>query len=304
MDKEDALLALMLSELPQVGPSAAARIVAKSRDRGHGLGAFFRLPAAILRDDFELHDETVDRITATGAAHLQRCQWLQAQLEGAGGWVWGIADAEYPRRLRERVVPPPVVVFACGAAAALDRPTLAVLHSRTLTEHTVQATTAIAQQAAGQGFAVVSGGMKATYRIASVAARAAQATRVIVLDRGLFATLGAQFDRDAFGLVNGNNRLDLEHSLILSPFRLMDHAAAHNGLRRDEVVAGLADVVVAVHARPGGQIERVCLAALDRGQSVLSWYGENAGLVAAGAAAVQDADLRNLARFLPLDARH
>ena len=57
------------------------------------------------------------------------------------------------------------------------------------------------------------------------------------------------------------------------------------------MVAALADVIVAVHARPGGVIERVCLEALDRGQVVLSWYGENAGLVAAGATPIEEADL-------------
>jgi hypothetical protein len=71
----------------------------------------------------------------------------------------------------------------------------------------------------------------------------------------------------------------------------MDHAGARNGRRRDELVAALAAVIVAVHARAGGVIERVCLEALDRGQSVLSWYGENAGLVAAGATAIAEADL-------------
>ena len=58
----------------------------------------------------------------------------------------------------------------------------------------------------------------------------------------------------------------------------------------------LADVIVAVHARAGGQIERVCLEALDRGQCVLSWYGENGGLVAAGATAITEADLGELGR--------
>lgn len=303
MDKEGALLSLMLSELPHVGPTAAARIISTSRDRGHGLGAFFRLPAAVLRDDFELHAAAVERMTVQAAAHRQRCLWLQEQLERAGGYVWGLADVDYPARVRLRVVPPPVVLYACGTPEVLDRPTLAVLHSRTLTDHTVQATTTVAQRAADQGFAFVTGGMKSTYRIASVAARAAEAPRVIVLDRGLFATFGASFDRDAFGLAAGNTRLDLTRSLVVSPFRLMDHAVAHNGLRRDEVVAGLADVIVVVHARAGGQIERVCLAALDRGQTVLTWYGENAGLVAAGASPVQEADLLNLNRFIAADPR-
>ena len=37
----------------------------------------------------------------------------------------------------------------------------------------------------------------------------------------------------------------------------------------------------------------------DRGQSVLSWYGENAGLVAAGTTAIEEKDLRGLSRYVP-----
>jgi hypothetical protein len=119
---------------------------------------------------------------------------------------------------------------------------------------------------------------------------------VIVLDRGIFATFGARLDRDPFGFGPGRSLLDADRTCVVSPFRLMDHASPRNGQRRDELIVALADVIVAVHARAGGQIERVCLEALDRGQSVLSWYGENAGLVAAGATAITEADLGELGR--------
>jgi hypothetical protein len=57
--------------------------------------------------------------------------------------------------------------------------------------------------------------------------------------------------------------------------------------------------VIAVNARPGGEIERVCLRALDAGQCVLSWLGENSGLVAAGARSIDDTDVvHGLRRFL------
>ncbi|HYD48761.1 MAG TPA: hypothetical protein VEB21_10455, partial [Terriglobales bacterium] len=111
------------------------------------------------------------------------------------------------------------------------------------------------------------------------------------LDRGIFATFGAHTERDPFGFGPGRGPLDRSRTLVVSPFRLMDHAVAHNGQRRDEIIAALADVIVAVEVRPGGIIERVCLQALDQGQTVLSWYGENAGLVAAGATPIEEADL-------------
>jgi predicted Rossmann fold nucleotide-binding protein DprA/Smf involved in DNA uptake len=189
------------------------------------------------------------------------------------------------------------VLYSFGAPAVLDAPTLAVLNSRTITEQAVAASLALVQAAAAQGFAVVSGGMKTSYRIAAVAGRAAAAPRVIVLDRGIFATFGARLDRDPFGFGPGRSVLDAARALVVTPFRLMDHAVPSNGRRRDELIGALADVIVAVHARAGGEIERVCFEALDRGQCVLSWYGENTGLVAAGATVIEAKDLTELARY-------
>jgi predicted Rossmann fold nucleotide-binding protein DprA/Smf involved in DNA uptake len=212
-------------------------------------------------------------------------------------------DPHYPARLRQRLRPPATVVYGIGNHAVLHGLTLAVLNSRTLTESSVSASLLTVQAAAAQGFTLVGSGMKSTYRITAVASRAAAAARVLVLDRGLFTAFGARLDRDPSGLGPGRAALDTQRTLVLSPFRLLDHAVARNGKRRDAVVAALADVVVAVHARPGGEIEHVCLEALDRGQSVLSWYGENRGLVAAGATPIQEADLTNLSRFAPAGAR-
>ena len=299
MDKEAALYAVMLSELPHVGDRLADRILACNRDRGHGLATFFRLPAAVVREIYRLPAETVAHLDAGAEAHRARCGWLLERLAAAGGDAWCAGDAAYPQRLARRLVPPLPVLYAVGAADVVERPTLAVLSSRMLSEHTVPATTAIAHAAAAHGLTLVGGGMKASYRVASVAARAAGAARVIVLDRGLFATFGARADRDPSGFGPGRAALDVTRTLVVSQFRLGDHASPRSGQRRDELVAALADVVEAVHAQPGGQIERVCLAALDRGQVVLSWYGENAGLVAAGATAIAEADLAELRRFVP-----
>ena len=297
MDKETRLHVVMLSELPQVGDSTAARILARNRERGHGLATFFRLPEVVLRDDYELHADTIRRVCVECSDHQARCQWLLDRLAAAPGHVLFVGEEGYPAALAERLAPPPAAVYAIGDVGLLTHPSLAVLSSRTITEQSVAATLAVVQAAAAQGFTVVSGGMKTSYRIAAVAGRAAEAPRAIVLDRGIFAAFGAHLEQDRFGFGPGRGTLHPDRTLVLSPFRLMNHAAPHNGRRRDEVVAALADVIVAVHVRPGGEIERVCLAALDRGQCVLSWYGENAGLVAAGATVIEAKDLSELARY-------
>lgn len=298
MDKETALLAIMLSELPHVGDKVATRILGLNRERRHGLAAFFRLPEVVLREQYKLHPLAVARVAGQRAEHETRSRWLLDLLDAAGGTVSVVEDAAYPARLRRRLESPPAVLYSIGAAALQSSRTLAVLNSRTVSEHAVAASLAIVQAAAAQEFALVTGGMKTGYRIAAVAGRAAAAPRLVVLDRGLFATFGVRMDRDPFGFGPGQRALDADRTLVLSPFRLMDHAAPRNGRRRDELIAALADVIVAVHARPGGEIEHVCLRALDRGQCVLSWYGENAGLVAAGATAIEEADLTELTRYV------
>lgn len=286
-----SLDALKLWELPQVGEKAAQRIVAVNHTRGRTLATFFRLPEAVLREDYDLHPATLARLLHEREAHETHCRWLEQRAEAAGAHVLLATDAEYPARLRDRLKPPPAVVATLGEAAVLDLPTLAVLNSRAIDERVVHASAAAVQAAIAQGFTVVSGGMKASHRISAVAARAAAAPRAVVLDRGLFATFGADVARDPFGFGPGRGPLDGRRTYVVSPFRLGDHAVAHNGKRRDELIAALADVILVVHARPGGIIEHVCLEALDRGQVVLSWYGENAGLVAAGATAIEESDL-------------
>lgn len=298
MDKELALRAVMLSELSYVGDKGAARILALNARRAHGLATFLRLPDAVLRDDYRLHQAAIAQLTAQRVDHENRCRWLLDRLAAADGSVCVCGEAGYPSRVRERLAVPPAVLYSVGASAVLDAPLLAVLNSRTLSEHSVAASLAVVQCGAAQGFALVTGGMKTGYRIAAVAGRAAAAPRVIVLDRGLLATFGARMDRDPFGFGPGRSALDAQRTFVLSPFRLMDHATPRNGRRRDELIAALADVIVAVHARAGGVIERVCLEALDRRQCVLSWYGENSGLVAAGATAIEEGDLSGLARYI------
>src|SRR5207244_284378 len=143
-----------------------------------------------------------------------------------GGVVMVRDDSLYPSRIRSRLPHPPVVLFGFGAWPVLESPTLAVLNSRWVTERTVTASLAVARAAVEQGVSLSGGGVKASHRITTVAARAAAAPRVIALDRGIFATFGAQTDRDPFGFGPGRGPLDRDRTLVVSPFRLMDHAVA------------------------------------------------------------------------------
>jgi hypothetical protein len=203
--------------------------LATNRKRHHSLATFFRLPAAVLRESYDLHAAAIERLTVEREEHETRCRWLADNLERVGGEALLIENPAYPPRVRQRVEPPPAVLFRIGEASVLTLPTLAVLNSRSIDERAVYASHAAVQAAIEQGFTVVTGGMKASHRISAVAARSAAAPRAIVLDRGLFATFGGRVDRDPFGFGPGRGPLDSQRTLVVSPFRLMDHAAAHNG---------------------------------------------------------------------------
>jgi predicted Rossmann fold nucleotide-binding protein DprA/Smf involved in DNA uptake len=283
---------LTLTELPGVGQRTAARVLRVARERGLRLDDILVLPSDRLADDFLLPETAIERLTSQRKRHAEHCHRLWRQLQAGGVALCEPRDARYPERWRVRSETPPPFAYVHGNPSVLAAPTLAVLTSRTIDAQTVAATVAVLRCATAGPYTVVSGGMKATHRVAAVAVKAAGAPRAIVLDRGLFRVFGVDLKSDPFGFGPGRAPLDLARTLVVSTFRPYDHAAPANGRHRDRLIADLADVVVAIHARPGGEIEQVCLRVLDRGGCVLSWQGENVGLVAAGAVPIDEGDLQ------------
>jgi DNA processing protein len=297
MDRQTAQEVVQLSELPRVGPKGTARILDVNRALGRSLAQFFHLPAAAYEEQYHLPEMAVACLTRHRRAYEDHCAALAERLLHHGGRALVCGEAEYPRAWVQYLSQPPPIVFALGDTALLQLPAAAVLNSRSPSAEAIIATRAVVERAARDGFCVASGAMKLGHRIAAASARAAQAARVIVLDRGLFAAVGDESERDVFGLTSGRLRLDRNRTLVLSPFRLHNHAAPMNGARRDSLIAALADVVICVEARRGGHMEDLGLDMLARGKLVASWRGANLTLVAAGARALEE---RELACGLPL----
>lgn len=288
-DAARALLAL--AELPRVGDRRLLGLQVRARARHLPLSRLIELPAAVLRNELGLPPVAVQRLTAARAWHEARCATLANALLEHGVRLCPLGDAEYPRAWRHHGDPPPALAYLHGDAGLLHRPVVALLHSRTIDAETVAATVRLTRAAVAAGCAVAVGGMKTTHRLATGTARALGGARLVVLDRGLLAAFDGRLDRDPFGF--GPNRLPFDRSrtLALSPFRPGDHALPRSGARRDGLIAALADLVIAVHARPGGEIERHCLRALRRGQAVAVWQEHNTLLLAAGARPLREADL-------------
>jgi predicted Rossmann fold nucleotide-binding protein DprA/Smf involved in DNA uptake len=300
MDYETALALVTLAELPRVGERRLLRVQTVARWQGLPLARVVALSPTALAGPFGLPAAALRRLQRDRFWHTAHCRAVVAQLAACGARVCQPGDPLYPTRWADRGEPPPPLAYLYGEPELLGHSTVALLTSRALSEHTVTATVRLAQRAAQDGFALAVGGMKSTHRIAAATACAAGAPRLVVLDRGLFAAFGGQPAFDPFGFGPGRRRFDPSATLVLSVFRPHDHAVPRNGRRRDELIAALGDIVVALSARPGGEVERICLRAVDRGQCVLNWQANNPSLSAAGAVPIDERDLqRGLRRFLP-----
>jgi predicted Rossmann fold nucleotide-binding protein DprA/Smf involved in DNA uptake len=288
-----------VAQLPGVGERTLCRFRDTALRRGEEFDAALQRPPTTLARDYGLPGRAVEFLRRHGPAHLRQCSELVARLEVAGIEMAAHGCVAYPRRLDAHLDRPPPLLFLHGAVGALETDTVAILSSREITASTVGAAVAATRSAASEQLCVVTGGMKSTHRVAATTVRAGRVMRVVVLDRGILAAFGGDLERDPFGFGPQRSPFDRGSCLVVSRFRPQDHAVASNGRRRDEMIAALADIVFVTNARPGGLIEHICGAAIDRGQCVLVWQGENRGLIAAGAQPVDESDLKmGLRRFL------
>lgn len=293
--RDDATRALLaLAELPRVGDRRLQRLQHRARTWNLPLARVADLPASALRDDLGLPVVAIERLALARAWHEARCDALAGALIAHRVELCPLGDPHYPEGWRRHGEPAPALAYLHGDPGLLRRPAVALLHSRVIDERTVAATVHLARAAVAAGAALAVGGMKTTHRLAAVTARALGGTRLVVLDRGLLAAFANRLDRDPFGFGPSRMPFDRSRTLVLTPFRPDDHALPRSGARRDGLIAALADLVIAMQARDGGELERLCLRAMGRGQRVAVWQRHNRRLLAAGAIAVDDENLLDL----------
>ncbi len=290
---------LALRELPGVGDRTIERLLDLTRRREESLRTVLQALPGRLSDTYRLPPAAIARLRDGRDQHFARCRWIRDELGRAGGRIMLRGKAPFPGNLERYMPAPPLMLFALGQESLLRTPSIAVVSSRGIVDHTLQAIVAVSRAADAAGLAIVMGGMKSTHRLAAMTARAIGAKRIIVLDRGLFSAFAYDYHRDPFGCGDKPLAFDRTTTLALSPSRPEDHAAPNSGRRRDQIIAALGDLVFATSARPGGEIERICLTAIAQGKPVLLWGEGNRTLLQAGADAVDSAAVADgFKRFL------
>ena len=221
------------------------RILARFLHENH------RQPADLLSSDGEqLLEDFREIIERKRLTHLLSRRFLLGQVverwQSRAIWVTSRADAQYPRRLKERLreyAPP--VLYGCGDLSLLDGGGLAAVGSRHVDEDLLDYAMSIGVLAARAGRTLVSGGARGIDRASMRGALESGGRSVGVLADGL----------ERAALQRENREFLIEGQLTLSsPYDPAAGFNVGNAMQRNKLIYAFADaaLVVSTDLEKGG----------------------------------------------------
>jgi hypothetical protein len=251
---------LALTGVPDLGPAALSRFLDAWRAGRLTPVASLELTEEEYRSRFRLRPDAITALTGRRDAFRRAAEGLDREMRERG--IELVTGASLPQGFP--------FLFAYGNLDLCEEPSVTLLASSDADLRAVEAAERIADGLASHSAHLVSGHNRPGYKAAGVAARRRGAPLSLVLDRGLLNAWGEEWGRELLAPARvWDERFDREATLALSPFRLHDGWVTANARRRDQLVCGLARVLIAVALRPGGWLEAQCRAAAARGASVL-----------------------------------
>ena len=165
----------------------------------------------------------------------------------AGLWVVTRSDAEYPKRLKQRLKTDcPPVLFGCGNKALLNTGGLAVVGSRNASDPDLAFTDQIGAKAASENIAIISGGARGVDETVMIGAMRQGGMVVgVMTDRLLRAATSSKWRQ---GLMDG-------HVVLISPFYPEAGFNVGNAMARNKYIYCLADSALVIHSgKKGGTL--------------------------------------------------
>lgn len=163
--------------------------------------------------------------------------------ERSGLWLLVRSDADYPRRLKQRLEwKSPPLLFGCGSRDLLSKNGLAVVGSRHATGDDIEVAATLGKAAAANGHSIVSGGAKGVDEAAMLASLSVEGTAVGVLAAGLQRATTSHKWRKA--LVSGDLAL-------ITPFAPDAPFHAGNAMGRNRYIYCLASAAAVVASKQG-----------------------------------------------------
>ncbi|WP_286795718.1 DNA-processing protein DprA [Psychrobacter sp. UBA6291] len=165
----------------------------------------------------------------------------------AGLWVVTRSDAEYPKRLKQRLKTDcPPVLFGCGNKDLLNSGGLAVIGSRNASDPDLAFTDQIGAKAASENIAIISGGARGVDETVMIGAMRQGGMVVgVMADRLLRAATSSKWRQ---GLMDG-------HVVLISPFYPEAGFNVGNAMARNKYIYCLADSSLVIHSgKKGGTL--------------------------------------------------
>lgn len=254
-DERAARVALAL--VPAVGPVRMAALLAASETALGALAAPFAFLCAI---------PGISRACATAIRQVTIAdgQRVIDQVTAMGGGVLMPDDLGFPALLRT-IPDPPILLYALGDLALLDRPSVAVVGSRDHSAYGAEVCRRIASEAGGFGVVVVSGMARGLDALAHGGALDGGGTTIGVLGNGLGviypAANRALYERVA------------RSGCLVTEFPPGERPHAGSFPRRNRLISGLARVTVVIEAAAGSGTMITVEAALAQGREVMAVPG-------------------------------
>jgi len=183
-------------------------------------------------------------------------------------------DAHFPTALERFDPDPPGVLFAYGNLRLLESNTVAVMASRSAPKAALDWIEEQVEKLVLEGYVVVSGHDKPAYQRAAVVPLRWGAPRILVLDTGLFESLGENLDQEPFAAARlWRYQFDARTDLAISavPPNRKYHPNANR--IRDWLVAGLAQKLMFAWIDRGGNMDRIYRQAIRCGRPAELWQG-------------------------------
>jgi DNA processing protein len=227
----------------------------------------FGLPQAVFEASPRALSTIIDQVLAERLLSHECTAEIEAALDWAtqpGNHLLTLADADYPQSLLSSD-DPPVLLYAKGNTATLNRPMLAVVGSRNATAQGVRDAEAFAHALGDAGLTIVSG--------LALGIDAAAHRGALVTAAGTVAVIGTGADRLYPARNEALARTIADKGAVLSEFPLGTPALGSNFPRRNRIIAGLALGCLVVEAAPrSGSLITARLAA-ETGREVFAIPG-------------------------------
>lgn len=273
-----------LAMTPGIGGRSVVRILARNDLLGRSAEEFLNLSPEALREEYRLNIRQAENLAGSREG-IAANGVLERKLDGLGVRLITAADAGYPSLVEEMDPDPPGVLFLYGNVRLLQASTFAVLASRATPPAGLERIETLTEEGVLNGETLVTGHDRPEYQRSAIVPLRWGASRILVLDRGLFQVLGPDLRDEAFRAARlWRYEFDPGTDLAISPFRPEADFIGANNRVRDRLVASLARRIDFVHIAEGGNMARLVRLALKASRTVRVPASTDPSLLEAGAA--------------------